>query len=99
MLGLRSRSRGFPRCDPYSSSCDLVYVSLDRYAALGGKEKPNSEIRGPGAKEFCFQDGVTTPCGGQTPGTMWHALRMAPADAAAFEQRYDWGGSVAELCT
>jgi hypothetical protein len=88
---------GIPNCDPYSADCELVYVSAGRYAAMGGVGRTDVDF-GPDLV-VCIQDWlIRVDCAGQPGGTFIVALRMSPADALAFRERYSCGGSVAELC-
>jgi hypothetical protein len=88
---------GIPNCDPYSSACELVYVSADRYAALGGVSPSNVDFGSD--LVVCIQDWLTrVDCSGHPGGTFIVALRMPPSDALGFRERYSCGGSVAELC-
>jgi hypothetical protein len=88
---------GIPNCDPYSSACELVYVSADRYAALGGVSPSNVDFGSD--LVVCIQDWLTrVDCSGHPGGTFIVALRMPPSDALGFRESYSCGGSVAELC-
>jgi hypothetical protein len=88
---------GIPKCDPYADACELVYVSADRFAALGGVSPPNMDFGTD--LVVCIQDWLMrVDCAGHPGGTLIVALRMSPSDALAFRERYSCGGSVAELC-
>jgi hypothetical protein len=88
---------GTPNCDPYSAECELVYVSADRYTAMGGVGRTDVDFGND--LVVCIQDWLmSVDCAGQPGGTFFVALRMSPADALAFRERYSCGGSLAELC-
>lgn len=97
MLGTPFEIPGYPRCDPYSQECELVYVSTQRYEELDGKD-----VVDPGlSPDFvvCFEDWIDVDCGPWPPATTWYALRMAPADAEAFIERHGCGRTAEDLCS